>query len=168
MHWYLTRSTDISQDLLRSHKIYWYGKIHLTFDIRTFTFYIWHLKFETSFHIWHLLRSQKIYWDLKISTDLASYIWHLTFGIWHLTFHDIWHLTFDIWHLTWLKVLTALALVLLILAQFYQISTDGFWGYLQSKKIMTYRVNNIGLRDASASKNLLNLEFGIIYVTFCF
>ena len=35
--------------------------------------------------------------------------------------------------------------------------TDGFWGYLQSEKIMTYwlthSLNNIGLRYASASKN---------------
>ena len=94
MHWYLTRSTDISQDLLRSHKIYWYGKIHLTFDIRTFTFYIWHLTLTPHFTF-------NIYWDLTRSTDLASYIWHLT-----LIYHDIWHwytMTFDIdipWHLT--------------------------------------------------------------------
>ena len=40
----------------------------------------------------------------------------------------------------------------MILAQSYHIFTDGFWGYLQSKK-STHSVNNIGLRDASASKN---------------
>ena len=59
-----------------------------------------------------------------------------------------------------LKVLTALALVLMIVAQSYLIFTDGFWGYLQSKKNhwltdwLTHSVNNIGLRDASASKNM--------------
>ena len=36
-----------------------------------------------------------------------------------------------------LKVLTALALILMILAQSYYIFTDGFLGYLQSKKIMS-------------------------------
>ena len=57
-----------------------------------------------------------------------------------------------------MKVLTALALVLMTVAQSYLIFTDGFWGYLLSKtkKIthwLTDSVNNIGLRDASASKN---------------
>ena len=53
-----------------------------------------------------------------------------------------------------LEVLTALALILMILSQSYLISTDGFWGYLQSKKKgVTHWLNNIGLRDASASKN---------------
>ena len=57
-----------------------------------------------------------------------------------------------------LKVLTALALILMILAQSYHIFTDGFWGYLQSQKKahthwLTHWLNNIGLRDASASKN---------------
>ena len=54
-----------------------------------------------------------------------------------------------------MKVLTALALMLMILAQSYHIFTDGFWGYLQSKKNhwLTHSLNNIGLRDASASKN---------------
>ena len=57
-----------------------------------------------------------------------------------------------------LMVLTALALMLLILAQSYHIFIDGFWGYLQSKKIMSDSlsdsVNILGLRDASASKNV--------------
>ena len=82
--WDLIRSTDISQDLLRSHKIYR--------DLTRST--------EIS---QDLLRSQKIYWDLKRSTDLIFNVWHLTFDIdmplpWHLTF-DI-DMTFDIWHLT--------------------------------------------------------------------
>ena len=71
------------------------------------------------------------------------------FDIWHWIF-DIWHLTFDVW----------LALMLLILAQSYHIFIDGFWGYLQSKKIITHSLTHwltdwtiIGLRDASASKN---------------
>ena len=51
--------------------------------------------------------------------------------------------------MTLLNVLTALTL---ILAQSYHIFTDGFWGYLKSKKSTDW-VNNIGLRDASASKN---------------
>ena len=55
-----------------------------------------------------------------------------------------------------LKVLTALALMLMILAQFYHVFTDG---YLQSKKNdrLTDSLNNIGLRDASASKNVFEV-----------
>ena len=126
--WDITICTEISQDLLRSYMIYWFGKIHLKFDIWTFTFGIWHLTFD----IWHwhamtwhltsteisqdLLRSYKICWyftwSTEISKDLLIWhytfdIWHLVFDIWHLTCHDIpwhltliWHLTFDIWHLT--------------------------------------------------------------------
>ena len=137
---YLTRSTEISQDLL-------------TFDIWTFTFDIWRWLdiWHLTFDIWHLLRSHKIYWDLARSTETSQdllrshkIIWHFTFGNWHaipwhltLIWHGIWHLTFDIWHLTWLKVLTALALILIILAQSYLICTDGFWGYLKPKKIIS-------------------------------
>ena len=108
----------------------------------------WHLTFD----IWQLLRSHKIFWDLKIGTDLAFYIVHLVFDI---AIIYILHFTFYILHFTWLKVLTALALILVILAQSYRIFTDGFWGYLQSKRNMSDSVNNIGLRDASASKNVL-------------
>ena len=80
-------------------------------------------------------------WHLKFDI----YLYAMTFAIWHwydiwlwyaMTF-DIWHLTLichDIWHWTFLKVVTALALMLMILAQSYLIFTDGFWGYLQSKK----------------------------------
>ena len=87
--------------------------------------------------------------------------WHLTFDIWHLTF-DIWHLTFDIWHLTWLKVLTALALMFMILAWSYLIFTDVFWGYFSNLKIsVTDSVShNMDLRDASASKKGLGGDLG--------
>ena len=93
MYWDLTRSIEIAQDLLI---------LQNTFDIWYLNFYFLHLTFDidTSFHIWHLLRSHKIYWDLKRSTDLALYIWHLVFDIWHAMTFDIWNLTFDIWHLT--------------------------------------------------------------------
>ena len=135
--WDITRYTEISQDLL-----IWQN----TFDIWYSNFYLWHL--ASTEILQDQLRSHKINWDLKRSTDLALYIVHLTFDI-------------DMpWHLTWLKVLTALAPILIILAHSYHIFTDGFWGYLQSKKIishslthsLTHSVNNIGLRDASASK----------------
>ena len=72
----------------------------------------------------------------------------MIFDIWHAMTFNI-KMTFDIWHLAQLKILTAL--ILMILVQSYHIFTDGFWGYLQSKK--THSLNNIGLRDASASKN---------------
>ena len=80
--------------------------------------------------------------------------WHLTFDIditWHLIFDNL-QLTFDIWHLTWLKVLTALALILMILAQ--SIFTNGFWGYLRNlKRLVPHSLShNTDLRDASASK----------------
>ena len=74
IYWDLTRSTKISQDLLRSHTAYWFNKIQLTFDIWTFTFYIWHLTLTC-----HL--TFDTYWDLTRSTDLALYIWHLTLEI---------------------------------------------------------------------------------------
>ena len=115
----------------------------MTFDIP------WHL----TFNIWH--------WCAMTLHTMTFDIWHLTFDIWHTMTFDIWHyipwhLTFDIWHFTWLKVLITLALTLMILEQSYHIFTDGFWGYLQSKKIisdsLTHSLNNIGLRDASASK----------------
>ena len=106
--WDLTRSTEISQDLLRYHKIFWdltrssdishdllmWQNTYMTFDIWTFTFAIWHLLSQD------LLRSHKFYWDLtrstKISQDLL--IWQHTFDIWTFTFdidmpwHTIWHL----------------------------------------------------------------------------
>ena len=143
IYWDLARSTDISQDLLISHKIYW--DLTRSTDMAK---YIWHLILGlllSTFDIWNLKPHFifDIYWDLRRSTEISKYllIWHHTFDIWrlvidiwHFMTFDIWHLTFDIWHLTWLKVLTALALMLLILAQSYHIFTDGFWGYLQSKK----------------------------------
>ena len=82
MTWHLT-STEISQDLLRSQNIYWFGIINLTFDI------------------WHAM----------------------TFDI-----YIPWYLTFD------MTEVTDSTLMLMILAQFYHIFTDGFRGFLQSKK----------------------------------
>ena len=94
--------------------------------------------------------------------------WHFTLELWHLT-SDLWHLTFELTYwwcqnlyfectvtgiygtctgtddtgmmvlALVLKVLTALALMVMILAQYYLIFTDGFWGYLQFwKKGLTH------------------------------
>ena len=46
------------------------------------------------------------------------------------------------------------------MAQSYNILTDGFWGYLQSQK-RSDLVKNIGLRDASASKNPTSILQGL-------
>ena len=135
------------------------------------TFDIWHLTFDISWHltfhdIWHfmtfdisqdLLRSHKIYWDLTRSTEISKdlLIWHYVFDICHLVF-DIWHWN----HMTWYSKM--------ILAQTYLIFTDGFWGYISNLKTFTQSVgrsvNNIGLRDASASKNPKMLVFTRVYV----
>ena len=141
-----------SQYLLRSHKIYW--DLTRSTDLAK---YIWHLTLtchEMSFDMWHLQRSHKIYWFAIIHLTFGIWhlachdIWHLTFEIWRLTFDiwhwysmtfDIWHwytMTFDIWHLTWLKELTALALILMILAQSYNMFTDGFCGYLSNRSLI--------------------------------
>ena len=141
-------------DWLSLTKIYWFGIIHLTFDIfsidisQHLTFVIdipWHLTFDIFIIV--------IPWQWYAMTfDIWNW-YTMTFDIWHLTF-DIWHLTFDIWHLTWLKVLTALALILMTLAQSYHIFTGGFWGYLSNRGLMGQWPRDItGLRDASASKN---------------
>ena len=54
----LTKSTEISQDLLRFQKIYWFGILHLIFNI-------WHLTLIRHCHdIWHL-------------TLICHDIWHL-------------------------------------------------------------------------------------------
>ena len=54
-------------------------------------------------------------------------------------------------------VLTALALILMILAQSYNLFTEGFCGYLSNLSLISQSVSrNMDLRDASASKNLQN------------
>ena len=105
------------------------------------------------------------WYAMKFDIDMP---WHLTFDIWHLTLicHDIWHaMTFDIdmpWHLTWLKVRTALALILMILAQ-----SHFHWWILRLSAIQkTDWENNIGLRDASAYKNCPQSEVVEIFATF--
>ena len=137
--WDLARSTEISQDLLKSPKIYWdltiHGDLtwHLPFDIWHLTFDIWHLTLDISyltFDIWHLTIDN---WHLTFANwhltfdicHLSFAICHLPFAIWNLTF-DIWHLTFDIWHLTFDTNTNDIGTVLIF--------TDGFWGYLCNPK----------------------------------
>ena len=129
-------------DWLSLTKIYWFGIIHLTFDMfsidipwhwyaTTFDIDIpWHFIFD----IWHLTFLSLIFHDIDMPWHLTFDIhipWHLILDTWHLTFYIL-HLVFDIWHLTWLKVLTAL----MILAQSYHIFTDGFWGYLSIRGLI--------------------------------
>ena len=117
-------------------------------------------------HSWDLLRSHKIYWDLKRSTDLASYIWHLVFDIWHLVF-DIWHaMTFDI-DMPWNLTFDVCQLF------FWHLTFDIWhgWRYWQHYHwylwywhnpitfSLTHSLNNIGLRDASASKSYFEAFF---------
>ena len=115
--WDLTRSFKIFWDLSRSHKIYWFhiysGIWHLSFDCCLLSFVFWLLTFDF----------------LLLSFDFE--FWLLTF----FTFEsDIWP-TDDLMVLALvLKVLTALALMLMALVQSYLIFTDRFWGYRQFQK----------------------------------
>ena len=67
-------------------------------------------------------------------------------------------MAFDIWHLTSMKVLAALAFILIILIILAQSFTDGFCGYLGNLKKWGNWIHLCGLRDASASKNLILLD----------
>ena len=134
------RSHKIYWDLTRSHKIYWQN----IFEIWYLTFYFWHLTFD-------------IYWDLTRSTDLSFYIWYLTcHGIpWHSMTFDIWHLTCDIWHdwrhwcsWYWHNPIS-----------FSLMDSQGLSAIF--KKGLTDSLNNIGLRDASASKNMWVIFVGV-------
>ena len=89
--------------------------------------------------------------------------WHLTFNIWHMIF-NIWHLTSDIWHLVWWywhwywrywqhshwhlryrhNPIT-----------FSMMNSEVICNPKKSTHSLTHWLNNIGLRDASASKNQL-------------
>ena len=94
IYWDLTRSIEISSDLLRIWDLTTRSSgLTIDFKIRNLTFHIWHFIFV----IW-LLKFDIGYLTLE-NWHLKTDIWHLTFDFWHLTF-DIWHLTFDIWHLT--------------------------------------------------------------------
>ena len=113
-----------------------------------------------------LLKSHKIYRDLKRSLESALCIWHLTFichchDIRQLSF-DIWHLTFDIdmpWHLTF-DISEGTDSTSTDAHDFGTIPSHFNLWILRlsaiSKKELTDSVNNIGLRDASASKNHKN------------
>ena len=104
----ITRSNEISQDLPRSHKIYWdltgptdltkyiwhliFELLLLTFDIWLWHAMTWHLTLDIYWDLTRsteisqdLLRSHKIYWDLKRSIEISKdlLIWQFTFGIWH-------------------------------------------------------------------------------------
>ena len=57
IYWDLTRSTEISQELLRNQKINWFGNLYLTFSfdiLHAMKFHdIWHC-YDMTFDIWHL------------------------------------------------------------------------------------------------------------------
>ena len=83
-------------------------------------------------------------------------IWHLSFFICYLTF-DIWHLTFDIWHLTfdiWHEMILSNdidTIPIHSLMESVVISAICVW-------LVTHSLSrNMGLRDASASKNIFIL-----------
>ena len=103
-------------------------------------FDMWHFTFD----IWHLTL---ICHDIKhrYAMTLNIYMqWHFTFAIWNFTFY--------IWHLIWLKVLAALALIIICTLSIAQYFTDGFCGYLSNLKKWGNSLDLCGLRDASASK----------------
>ena len=138
IYWDFTWSTEISKDLLIWH--YTFDICYLTLDIWRLTFDVWHLIFviDIPWH-WYML------WHLTFDIDIPGHWYAMTFNIWH------WYtMTFDIWHLTEGIDSTS--------TWYWNIFTDGFWGYLQSKKIITHWPNNKGLRDASASKNRVFIE----------
>ena len=139
---------------------------------------IWHLTFDIYCDLTRsaeisqdLLRSHKIYWDLKRSTDLALYIWHFTFYIWYLTF-TMWYLTFDIWHLTFdIWYITLICHDMISYNDINTIHIHFMW-WILSEVISViwnvYSVDNIGLRNASASKNTLYIWRYVSVITFIF
>ena len=72
--------------------------------------------------------------------------WHLTFNIWHFTWHDIWHLTFDI-YIPWPWLMT--------LDQSYPTFADGFWGYLSNLKILVTQSLTIWILEMLAHLKIL-------------
>ena len=98
--WDLTRSSEILQDLLRSHKIYW-------FDISI------GMISKSHFHFYTILSS----FYTVTGTDTNCTGTDVTGRMVLL-----------------LKVLAALAQMLMTLTQSYLIFTDRFWGYLQFQK----------------------------------
>ena len=158
IYWDLARSIEISQELLRSHKIYWdvIGSSDLASYISHFVFDIWHLTFDIEI-TWYLTFDISHFtfyiWPLTFDNCHLTLIfhdidmpWHLTFDIdipWHLTFDiDIpWHLTFDIWHWYTMTFDMTEGTDSTSTDTWYwhnhiNFLTDGFWGYLQSKKMI--------------------------------
>ena len=151
IYWDLTRSTEISQDLLRSHKIYWdlTRSTELSQDLLRSHKIYWFGIIHYTFGIWHLT-CHDIPWHLTLICHgichLTFAIWHLTFAICHLTF-DIWHLTFDIWHLTLLDMILSYDINSYSLMDSVVILAIWVW-------LVTHSLSrNLDLRDASASKN---------------
>ena len=127
--WDLTRSFEISQDLLISH-LHW----NLTFVIWLLSFILclltlnfWLLTFLIS-DIW-LFNWPTV--DVKISYSLLYIECNVTGTDGNCTGTDD---TGMMVLALILKVLTALALMLVTLAQSYLIFTDRFWGNLQFEK----------------------------------
>ena len=134
IYWDLTRSTVVSQDLQRSQKVHWFGSMHLISNM-------WHLTFDIECYchdIWHLTLICHGIWYLRYAMTFDIDIWHLTLicHAWHLTF-DILHwytMTLDIWH--WY----AMTFDISERTDTYDnhIFTDGFWGYMQSQKLVSH------------------------------
>ena len=127
--------------------IFWivsFPKKHPFSGIQSPLMYNWCANLIFTLWLWLRSHSQDILksHNFDLTLKLIFVIWILTFDIWHLTFEilhlrlNIWYwtfgfclITFDIWHLydlTWYSSM--------ILTQSQFIFTDGFWGYLQSKK----------------------------------
>ena len=123
MIWDLTRYHGISQDILRSHKIYWSDLVwHLTFDFLLIIYYIWHLTFDIfhlTFDIWHdiiPINTHKWYWHNpnKFSLMDSGNDYLITFGLWgylwqflvYVVLEMLAHLKFPFWNilLNWTQV----------------------------------------------------------------
>ena len=152
--WDLTRSTEISQDLLILPKILhlifviWHLSYLLLFccwhfwyflkvvDILIFLRFFYIYYFETCLNIFtflHLTFDMIFIWRLAFDICCFSFdichlifeIWPLIYDIWHLSC-DIWNFIYDIWHLTW-NDMTWYSSMTLTWSQL--IFTDGFCGY---------------------------------------
>ena len=153
IYWNLTRSTGISQDLPRSH-------FEITLRLH---FGICHVTCET----WHLNILHFNVNILAFDTEIVLIFWHFIFDIWH--WHFVYMLRFwdfdisilKLWHLTLTLTLyyNTVSISLLDSAVIWNpkksadsaVIYHGFCGYLSW--ILWLSGTNIGLRDASTSKN---------------
>ena len=100
---------------------------------------MWHLVFDMTFVIWH-------FW----------HVWH----VWHLRI-EIWDLTFDITGCPGTSSTTT------FVKDLKKIWNIHIWKtFVIEKKSVTYSLNNIGLRDASASKNAATCWANSLTVSF--